>query len=375
MKNKSLLLFAVAAGCGLVAMVGAQRMLADRTPQVDTVRVLVARVDIDAGVKLDKESVMFRDLARDSVPEGAIVSEEQFQERALRSRAYAGQVLLVAQLGEKGVFGSSIKIPKGMRLVSLPVTATMTHSGIMKAGDRVDIVLTYQTNKPGVGTQFHTKTILEYIQVFAMGSQQVGVEVNDGKGGGPADVKNVSLLVSPLQAEIFKLAEGKGTLHLTLRSIEDVDQVASRGTDESQLADLRAELSDDRPKEEPTPAPAAAPAPVTTPVVAEAPKSQNFAEFLKGPMAEPAAEPVKKTWKMVIFQGEERKVHEVELPEEPAAPATNETVVQPAKTPSTPNTTPTALLAPVQKWLTGGKKLPLEQPQPQPQPAEVTAEN
>ncbi len=350
MKNKSLLLFAVAAGCGLVAMVGAQRMMADRTPQVDTVRVLVARIDIDAGVKLDKESVMFRDLARDAVPEGAIVSEEQFQERALRSRAYAGQVLLVAQLGEKGVFGTSIKIPKGMRLVSLPVTATMTHSGIMKAGDRVDIVLTYQTNKPGVGTQFHTKTILEYIQVFAMGSTQIGAEVIDGKGGGPTDVKNVSLLVSPLQAEIFKLAEGKGTLHLTLRSIEDVDQVASRGTDESQLADLRAELSDDRPKVEEVPTPA--------PAVTEQPKSSSFAEFLQSPAAEVPAEPVKKTWKMVIFQGEERKIHEVELPDEPVAPKTNETVVQPAASPTSLPTTPTAFLAPVQTWLTGGLPIP-----------------
>lgn len=357
MKPKSLILFAVAAGCGLVAMVAAQQMMAaNRGPKVETKRVLVARTDVGVGLPLTQELVAFKELPIDAVPEGAIFEEEQYVERALKTRAYGGQVILLAQLGEKGVYGTSIEIPKGMRLITVPVTATMIHSGIMKPGDRVDVVLTYNTSRAGSKNQSFTKTILEYIQVFAMGDLKMGVEPVETKGPSK-DVKNVSLLVTPLQAEIVKLAESKGTIHLTLRSIEDTEHVASRGTDEAQLADLQAELSDDhRPKAEPVPQPAPVPVAPPEPVVQhEEPAKPSFSEFLQGPVtAEVPAEPVKPTWKIEVFQGDEKKIHEVDLPEAEsvtkATPVTSKTTVT------------TSLLAPMKQWLSGGVKRPAAQP-------------
>ncbi|MDP1798976.1 MAG: Flp pilus assembly protein CpaB [Planctomycetaceae bacterium] len=351
MKPKSLILFAVAAGCGLVAMVAAQQLMAGRGPATPTKRVLVARADVLVGVALTKDLVGFKDLPVDAVPEGAVENEEQFAERSLKTRSYAGQVILQAQLGEKGVFGTSAEIPKGMRLASVPVTSTMIHSGIMKPGDRVDVVLTYSMSRPGVGSQSFTKTILEYIQVFAMGDLKMGVEANDGKGTSK-EVKNVSLLLTPLQAEIMALAQNKGTVNLTLRSIEDKEYVSSRGTDEAQLAELRAEFSDTpRNKPEAMPTPVAVPAPI---VKQEEPKP-SFSEFLQGPIAaEVPAEPVKPTWKIEVFQGDERKIHEVDLPD--ADGATKATPVVSKAGP------PTSLLAPMKQWLTGGVKRPTVQP-------------
>ncbi len=357
MKPKSLILLTVAGACGLVAMVGAQQLLsANRAPKVETRRVLVAISDVNVGVALSKDLVAFKDLPLAAVPEGAVASEEQFAERALKTKAYPGQVILTAQLGEKGVFGTSIEIPKGMRLVTVPVTATMIHSGIMKPGDRVDVVLTYNMSRPGQGNQSHTKTILEYIQVFAMGDLKMGVEPNDGKGTSK-EVKNVSLLVTPLQAEITKLAESKGTLHLTLRSVEDTEEVASRGTDEAQLAELQSELSDNhRPKQEATPPTTTPPPPVHEPVVTvEEPATKpNFGEFLLNSGVAETPVPVKPTWKIEVYQGEEKKIHEVDLPEVSGTAA--------AKPVTTKSSTPTALLSPVTNWLTGGAKRPAAQP-------------
>lgn len=348
MKPKSLILFAIAAGCGLVAMIGAQQMLsANRGPSIPMRKALVAKADVPMGVALTKDLVAFKDLPLDAVPEGAVTKEEEIDERSLQSRAYAGQVILLAQLGEKGVFGTSIEIPKGMRLITVPVTSTMIHSGIMKPGDRVDVVLTYNSNRPGVGNQAYTKTILEYIQVFAMGDLKMGVEPNDGKGTSK-EVKNVSLLVSPLQAEIVKLAESKGTIHLTLRSVQDTEHVASRGTDEAQLADLQAELSEHRTRPETTSAPQ------TVAKEEEPPAKPSFKEFLEAPKTVEAPVPEKQTWKIEVFQGEERKIHEVDLPEVGAT-----TVATPV---TTQTSTPTALLAPMKQWLTGGFKRPAAKP-------------
>lgn len=311
MKPKSLVLFAVAVSCGLVAMVGAQQLLASRGEQVDKVRVLVARAEVEPGVRLNADLVGFRDLPKDAVPAGAVFKEEQYSDRALKSRAFPGQIIQVAQLGEKGQFGTSLDIPEGMRLVTVPASPTLTHSGIMKPGDRVDVVLTYKMTKKGSPLQSLTKTILEYIQVYAMGDQRMGSEGAE-TGATPKDVKNVTLLVTPIQAEIMKLAESKGQLHLTLRGVLDKKIVASKGTDEAQLEYLRAELSEDgvisSSSREAEPS-------LPEPVVGQ-PKAPTFAEFVNAelPSQEPVAPPEAPKWKMEVFQGDERKVFELELP-------------------------------------------------------------
>lgn len=342
MKPKSMLLFAVAAGCGLVAMVGAQQLLAQRGQGVPKVRVLVARAEIDPGLKLTPDLVGFRDMAKDSVPEGAIFKEEQYQERALRVRAFPGQVIQAAQLGERGQFGTSLDIPEGMRIAPLSASANMLPSAIMKPGDRVDVVLTYKMTKKGSQPQTLSKTILEYIQVYAMGDQRIGSEeVEAGKT--KKDVKSISLLVSPLQAEILKLAEEKGKVHLTLRGVLDKQAVSSRGLDETQLASLRAELSElgveppvieNREEEKPTEA-----------------AEPTFAEFVQAePVEQP--EPPKETpkWKIEIFQGDERKIFEVDLPETSIDTTTTEPVGKHSGTTTASNG---IWNSPLARWMTG----------------------
>ncbi len=346
MKPKSLLLFAVAVGCGLVAMVGAQQLLSARNQGVERVRVLVARAEVEPGVKLTPELVGFREIPKESVPQGAVTQEAQYQDRALKTRGFPGQVIQIAQLGEKGQFGTSLDIPAGMRLVTVPASATMIHSGIMKPGDRVDVVLTYKMMKKGSGYQSLTRTILEYIQVYAMGDHRMGDE--SVEAGVPAkDVKNVTLLVSPVQAEIMKLAESKGQLHLTLRGVLDKEAVALKGTDEAQLQFLRSELSDET----------AEPATVTREDPPQLPQPEpqpkpSFAEFVQtgSEPAEPAAPVEAPKWKMEVFQGDERKIYEVDLP---AAP-------QPLSTPLTTRNQTTEKTKnsgfwnlPLTQWMTG----------------------
>ena len=154
MKMKSLMLLAVAVGCGLVAMLGVQQVLSgDRGDHVEKVRVLVARTEIDPGVPLDQDNVVFRDVPKEAVPENPVSKLEEYEERALTARVYANQVICVPQLGEKGVFGFTIDIPQGMRVITIPVNATTAHSGLMKPGDRVDVIATFQLQRPGLGTR------------------------------------------------------------------------------------------------------------------------------------------------------------------------------------------------------------------------------
>jgi pilus assembly protein CpaB len=109
-----------------------------------------------------------------------------------------------------------------MRVATVPVTVTKTHSGLILPGDRVDVVVTYTVahNMPGqMNSQFgeikKAKTILQYIEVFATDNiRQSAVPNGESKD---VAAKNISLLVNPDQYVLLMLAESKGQLSLALR--------------------------------------------------------------------------------------------------------------------------------------------------------------
>lgn len=307
MKSKSIVLLAIAACCGLVAMLGIQQVLSGSNEGPPMAKVLVARADINPGVPLDETLVGFKALPVEAIPPGAVTKKEDFDQRALKERGYPGQVILLANLGEKGQFGTTINIPEGMRVATVPVDATMTHSGMMKPGDRVDVLVTYKTTKPKLGTVSRTKTLLEFIEVYATDSLRVGGATPDSE----VQAKNVSLLVSPEQANLLQLAISKGPLHLTLRNKLDDTPSKVGDIDDARLESTQAlfdELADTEPKE-PEP-------------VAEAPQ-QSFAEFAASTPVEPVAPPAKPTWQIKIYSGKEMKVEEVDLPVENAEGLSN----------------------------------------------------
>lgn len=313
MKMKSLMLLAVAVGCGLVALLGVQQVLSsDRG--VEKVRVLVARMEIEPGIPLGKDNVDLREIPKEGVPDGAVTKLEEYEDRALTTRVYPNQVISLQQLGEKGVFGATIDIPEGMRVATIPVNSTTTHSGMLKPGDRVDVLATFQLNRPGVGQVTRTKTILEYVEIFATDSVRSGIEETSSKGVAKDGVKNVSLLVNVKQGTVLKLAEKMGTLHLMMRNKNDTVRSETSDVDQNNLENLEA-LFDGRDrevaeKEQPKKEPEAKP---------------SFGDFLNSAPAEAAPVAEKPMWEVTIYTGEKKVVEKVALPEPEVAvaPATN----------------------------------------------------
>lgn len=211
MKAKSFVMIAVALGCGLVAMLGVQRVLkgGKKDEGQTTMQVLVAVKEIPAGVPLDPESVTFKEMLITSVPEDAVTQPEQYQDLALKTKAFPGEFILESNLGENLV--ASRDIPAGMRVVSVPVNSTTAVAGFVQPGDRVDVLVTLKSQR-----EVRTATILEYIEVFAADkTREAGSE--DGTG----IYKNISLLVTPEQSMVIRLAGSQGELHFALRHPED----------------------------------------------------------------------------------------------------------------------------------------------------------
>ena len=75
MRPKTLILFFVAIGCGLVASIGvSQYMEKNRTNglQLETMKVYVATTEINIGERLDDKNIKLEEWPKDRIPEGAV---------------------------------------------------------------------------------------------------------------------------------------------------------------------------------------------------------------------------------------------------------------------------------------------------------------
>jgi len=78
-----------------------------------------------------------------------VTDAAQYEDRALKVRSYPGDVILQAKLGEKENTARRPTIPKGMRVATIPVNMTTVHSGMIRPGDRIDVLCTYTTRQKG----------------------------------------------------------------------------------------------------------------------------------------------------------------------------------------------------------------------------------
>jgi len=302
MKTKSMVLLAMALGCGLVAMLGVQQILSGEQRVKDTVPVLVAKQEIGAGMKLEAAQVAFEDWPRENVPPGAVTSAAQYEDRALKVRAYPGDVVLQAKLGEKGEYGASTTIHKGLRVVTVPVNMTSVHSGMIRPGDRVDVLCTYTIRRPNSVEISRTKTVLEFIEVFAIDRLREGEGHESTKG---AKAENLSVLVTPEQAHILMLASSKGKLQMALRNGEDKDHAQVATVDDRIFDELQSSKGADKDD-------VAKKSPDEEKKVREA----EFKQFLQAasPAGQGAEAAEEEVWAIEIFEGDTRRVETIKRP-------------------------------------------------------------
>ena len=327
MKPKTLMLLAVAGGCGLVAMLAVQQaMQASNGPEVETKNVLVVLEAVETGQMLTEDRVAFQARPVDNIPEDAVTSAEEYALRGARVPLFVGDVVTTSKLTEPGGVGNSMKIPKGMRVITVPVNETNNHSNLVSPGDRVDVIVTYQARTRGPA-QTKTKTLLEYVEVFA-----TGAVTQDRASGGNAEsmrTNHVSLLLMPEQVNYVKLAESKGSLSLAWRHRLDDEFVQIKDIDEQLLEELEGTMGINERRDfdlfggqyafdvddvkEPEIEVVNDPEPVKVEellsVVEEANESQPVAE----PTPEPAVVETKPTWTIEVYNGNTSEAFQFEV--------------------------------------------------------------
>ena len=127
-------------------------------------------------------------------------------------------------------------LPKGMRVVTIPVNETDGVAGFIFPGDHVDLIYTHDikvrkkwvneahpednTGASEEETQTVTETLLTNVKVVAVDQRTSGAGAVDSKGN-LIIPRSASLMVSATDSQRVRLANKTGTVSLVLRALAD----------------------------------------------------------------------------------------------------------------------------------------------------------
>ncbi|HZZ74133.1 MAG TPA: Flp pilus assembly protein CpaB [Pirellulales bacterium] len=213
---------------GLVAAYAAKQYLTPKVREDRGVPVLVAKFNLPQNSRLVEQSLEVVKKSPEQVPPGAMNSSARALMRVNKVAILAGQPITEDQLFGVGYSPTlSQQIPPGMRAVTFAVDQTNALGGILGPQAIVDVSLTVKGEQPELHGMT-TKTILYGVKVLATSEGLYKVEERPNPS-----LKNVTVAVSPEQANKLILAQRFGTLSVTLRGADDsVVAAENRGGDE-----------------------------------------------------------------------------------------------------------------------------------------------
>lgn len=290
MRPKSLILLALALGCGLIASIGISQMMENRShakqnlPEMQP--VLVALRDIERTEKLTPENVGLKDFPKANVPPSAVTDFTKIDGMRPGQRLVAGEMILQGDIGSGDA--SSTHIPAGYRSVPVKVDSTTGGAGLILPGDRVDVQVTARRNPAAGINESGTWTFLQDVSVFAVNA---AIQTDPDDPNKVIDAKTISLLVTPEQAAKVTTASELGRIRLVLRGSGDEGAAEKHSASWGDVVGKTEKLGEDLPL--------AAEPPITPP---------QFAEPAVEPA--PALPPVeeKKPFQMVIHEGSKVRV-------------------------------------------------------------------
>ena len=200
--------------------------------------VVKAARDIPAGTQLTKDLITIESVPERYLPPNYIDKQEAdiYLGTALAVKVKEGSMILASDFSVSEVSRDlSSKIPLGERAMSMPVDAVTGVSGLMRPGDRVDILGTFpiSTKNELIPTAdaaegevgYVTMTLLQDVTLLATGQQisEVSTGNDDEKKRTQSNYNTVTLSVSVDEAELITIAQTRGKFNLLLRNRDDVD--------------------------------------------------------------------------------------------------------------------------------------------------------
>lgn len=206
-----------------------QKFAKPRVTVATTHRYVAAAANLDAGEVLHPANLSVIEWPEASPLTGAFAKSEDVVGRIVLFPLAAGQPILERQLSAAGTgAGITVKIPEGMRAISLRSDDVVGVAGFILPGTYVDVLVTYHAPN---SVDPITATILQDVQVLAAGQK---FEPDPEGKAAPTNV--VTLLVRPQDASRVVLASSQGIVHFVLRNGSDRERINGPAVQLSELS-------------------------------------------------------------------------------------------------------------------------------------------
>jgi pilus assembly protein CpaB len=187
----------------------------------DTAQVIVAKTDIAARSVLTAEMMARTTYPAGLVPTGAVTNEADVIGQTTLTAIPAGAAVVRAQLvAANGRTGASVSLEKGKVLVAFPTVDPLTLAGLVRQGDRVDVLATVTS---GTGeTARKTQTTLQNLEVVDVLTI----------GTGTQKTMSLTFVVDHQVALVLKyLRDTQATIDIAVRSRAETDSAMTTSVD------------------------------------------------------------------------------------------------------------------------------------------------
>jgi pilus assembly protein CpaB len=226
---------------GVAAAVCAVVLMRTLTPSVSRpgtasateTEVFTVNQPVSAMTVVDGKMIQSKRVKKTQVPQGALTTPVQFVGKVLTRPMVEGEPFTESCFATEGNgYYVAAALKSGQRAVSVHLRDHSAMAGLLYPGSVVDVIVSVQS--PNGAREALATTLLQGAQVLAIGSQTVtsATDFKDrnpgalsGGKGQTTNTRQVTLLVTPKQAEILQLAAQYGVMSLTMRHPTDTTPV------------------------------------------------------------------------------------------------------------------------------------------------------
>lgn len=228
LKSKPLIAGLVSAMLGLAMLVVYMRRFEEEASGGAPVLILAAGTDIPLGASITPEMLSVRPIPSAYLESRNILEGDR--DRVIAARTVSGvrngEALLWSDLATSSDTSRDLSslVQVGLRAITLQADSTGTFDGLVRPGDRVDILFTTDEPRANAGPERTTRTLLQSMLVLASGQDTGSVT-----SARQTQFHNVTLSATVEQAQLIAFASSRGRLQLSLRNPDDIPILGNLG--------------------------------------------------------------------------------------------------------------------------------------------------
>ena len=205
-------------------------------PEIEHVTVYVAARTIPARAKITSSDIKQADIAKELLNANAVTDPDEITGKYTLQSIMEGELIRGERLANEDSMYASYMVPEGTRAVSMNITEQTNVSNLVRPGDFVDMVVSFQEEEDATGAVFPriTKMILQNVQVLALG-QDVMLS-SDKLDELPL---TITLAIKTADVEKFVYATEYGIVRLALRPADDDSKETTQGILRSDITGTR----------------------------------------------------------------------------------------------------------------------------------------